>query len=125
MTHFQVFNLANQCGKLIFKYLRTTSKRFLNDLKTRENIKNTFVKVSGGGRMGHLLNAKQNLRKDMKITNTVIFYVKPIVVQRMQYINQHFLDFPYFSRNKIKLYTSGKVLKEKYFLKRSLKWLIS
>ena len=123
MTKFPGLQLSKQM--LIFKYLRTTSNRFLNDLKSRENIKNTFVKVSDVGRMGHLLYAKENLRKDMKITNTVIFYVKPIVVQRMQYINQHFLDFSYFSRNKIKLYTSGQVLKEKYFLKRSLKWLIS
>ena len=93
MTNFQVFNLANQCGKLIFKYLRTTSKRFLNDLKTRENIKNTFVKVSRGGKMGHLQYAEESLRKDMKISNTVIFYVKLIAVKRIQYINQHLFRF--------------------------------
>ena len=103
MTNFQVFNLANQCGKLIFKYLRTTSKRFLNDLKTRENIKNTFVKVFGGGRMGHLLYAKENLRKDMKITNTVIFYVKLIAVQRIQYINQNVFRFSVLCKEQHKI----------------------
>ena len=78
---------------MMFKCLRTTSKHFPNASETQENIKNTFAKASGGGRMGHLLYGKENFEKDMKITTTVTFYVKLIAAQRIQYIDQHLFRF--------------------------------
>ena len=59
----------------------------------------------------------------MKITATVMaFYVKLMVVQRIQYINQHLFRFSalFKEQNKIIHFRQGTVA-----LKRSLKWLIS
>ena len=47
--------------------------------------------------MGHLLYAKENFRKDMKITNTVIFLLQ---FNEFNILINTFLDFPYSSGKK-------------------------
>ena len=56
--NLQFLNKANQYVIVMFKYLQTKSNRFVNDLKTKKTIENTFVQVSGGGRMAIVREGK-------------------------------------------------------------------